>query len=201
MNKHLARIAFVASALQVLVILVSWLVTAAMPELSLRSLLSGEGVRWFFGQFVANLSSPLLIWMILLAIAIGSVRSVGLVSSLLHYKDCNFRERFAIKVVMGELVLFIGVMAALTLIPHALLLSVSGTLLNSSFSRSLIPCISFALCAFATSYGTLVGKFRSITDVFEMLVQGLSTAVPYIILYILLMELYCCIAFVFQVPY
>lgn len=199
MNKYLARIAFAAGALQVLVILVSWLVTAAMPELALRSLLSGEGVRWFFGQFVTNLSSPLLIWMILLSIAIGSVRSVGLLSSLLHYKDSNFRERFAVKVVIGEFVLFLGVMAALTLIPHALLLSVSGTLANSSFSRSVIPCLCFALCVFAASYGTLVGKFRTVTDVFDMLVHGLATIVPFIIIYILVMELYCCIAFVFQV--
>ena len=36
---------------QILLMLTSWLLTAAMPENYNRSLLSSEGIRWFFGQF------------------------------------------------------------------------------------------------------------------------------------------------------
>ena len=52
---------------QGLVILGSWLITAILPSLQLRSLLSSEGIRWFFGQFSYNLASPIIVWMLVAA--------------------------------------------------------------------------------------------------------------------------------------
>ena len=61
---------------QLALILLSWLITAAFPELPIRSLLSSEGVRWFFGSFTANQLTPLLAWFITAAMAVGAcVRS------------------------------------------------------------------------------------------------------------------------------
>ena len=50
---------------QILLMLTSWLLTAAMPEDYNRSLLSSEGIRWFFGQFQDHLASPVLVWLVL----------------------------------------------------------------------------------------------------------------------------------------
>ena len=56
---------------QIVLVLVSWLIAAAMPELAVRSLLSSEGIRWFFGHFIRNLATPFLVWILLLCIAFG----------------------------------------------------------------------------------------------------------------------------------
>lgn len=62
----------------VVVVLGTWLWSAAMPSSSVRPLLSDTGIRWFFGTFVSNLARPLLIWIILLDIAIGACVRSGL---------------------------------------------------------------------------------------------------------------------------
>ena len=58
-------------AAQALLFLVSWLVTAMMPDTAVHSLLSSEGIRWFFGSFVGNVASPVLVWLLILAMAIS----------------------------------------------------------------------------------------------------------------------------------
>jgi aminobenzoyl-glutamate transport protein len=63
---------FILMMIQVVVILLSWLLTAADPESSIRSLLSSEGIRWFIGKNIKNLSQPLLVWLLLLGIAWGA---------------------------------------------------------------------------------------------------------------------------------
>lgn len=57
---------------QIVLVLASWLITAAMPDVFPRSLLSPEGIRWFFGTFTANLQSPWLVWLLLISIAWGN---------------------------------------------------------------------------------------------------------------------------------
>ena len=67
---------------QGLVILGSWLITAILPSLQLRSLLSSEGIRWFFGQFSYNLASPIMVWMLVATMGYGCITTSG----LLHLK-------------------------------------------------------------------------------------------------------------------
>ena len=68
--------AWLASGLlvgQCVLVLVSWLQTAAMPETFPRTLLNAEGIRWFFGRFTENLMQPMLVWLLLLCIDRKSV--------------------------------------------------------------------------------------------------------------------------------
>ena len=65
---------------QIVLVLASWLITAAMPDVFPRSLLSPEGIRWFFGTFTANLQSPWLVWLLLISIAWGTLRASGLLN-------------------------------------------------------------------------------------------------------------------------
>ena len=80
-NKLLGIVAVVLLLLQVAVIIVSWLVSAAMPDVPIHSLLSSEGIRWFFGTFVDNLLTPLLVWLLLLSMAWSTVSKSRLLSS------------------------------------------------------------------------------------------------------------------------
>mgnify|MGYP001069643078 CR=1 FL=1 len=66
--------AWLASGLlvgQCVLVLVSWLQTAAMPETFPRTLLNAEGIRWFFGRFTENLMQPMLVWLLLLCISLA----------------------------------------------------------------------------------------------------------------------------------
>ncbi len=56
---------------QLLLMLVSWIWSAAVPASGVRSMLSSEGIRWFFGHFAEMLATPLLVWILLLAAAYG----------------------------------------------------------------------------------------------------------------------------------
>lgn len=72
------RLCIVLGVLQVLLVLASWLVSAVMPDTSMRSLLSPEGIRWFFGHFTENMAQPLLVWIVLLYVAFNAYRRAGL---------------------------------------------------------------------------------------------------------------------------
>ena len=179
---------------QFAVILLSWLVTAAMPEEPLRSLLSSEGVRWYFGHLIENLSSPFLSWLLVLSVAVGAVRSSHIFSIKF---PLTFRQRFALQLVGVELLIFLAIIVSLTLLPHAILLSVTGHLYPSSFSLGIIPVGAFALMVFSVSYAVACGEVQRIEDAFKMLTSGIITAAPLFVIYPLAVQLYTSILFVF----
>ena len=78
---------------EALLIILSWILSTTMTE-GVRSLLSSEGIRWFFGSFTGIIASPLLVWLLLALIAIGSVQKSGLTAWKRHYRD-----RLALRVV------------------------------------------------------------------------------------------------------
>lgn len=215
MTNRSHSISYVALALiiaQVLLFLVSWLITAARPEIAMHSLLSSEGLRWFFGRFVQNLATPVLVWLLLLSVAYGCVVSSGLGKVLKEWasrrlgtskKTDNFtlsyRQRFALRMVIFELCLVIGVMLLLTAVPHAALLSVTGQLFPSSFSASIVPVVAFAICIFSITYGVMSGRFHSVPEIFRSLCTGIAPTTPLWILYILAAELYFSVRFVFMI--
>src|SRR5574344_2751266 len=80
-NRKYRILAFTALALgisEIAVIILSWIGSALDVNIHTRNLLSSEGIRWFFGHFVENLDTPVLIWIVLLAIATGCFCSSGL---------------------------------------------------------------------------------------------------------------------------
>lgn len=125
-NKAFAIVTFCLGIVQILLILVSWFITATMPMSPVRSLLSSEGIRWFFGQFTYNLASPLLVWLILAGMALGALQQSGLSKAFTHSARKEYRQRFALKLVLLELIVFAVVIGLLTLMPQAILLSEIG---------------------------------------------------------------------------
>ena len=133
-KKVLAYLALLLGIAEVVVILVSWLLTAAMPESFTHSLTSPEGIRWFTGHFVDHLTSVWLVWLVLISITIGVVRQ----SRVLHFDHTQYRQRTALRLMLIELCISAGIMLALTLLPHAILLNAVGTLFPGPFTHSLI---------------------------------------------------------------
>lgn len=185
-------IALLAGA-QVVLILVSWLITAAMPDVFVHSLLSAEGVRWFFGGFVELLASRPLVYLLLLSIACGSI----LQSGILRYDRHEYRHRVAIRVVMAELVLFVGIILALTLVPHAILLNVMGGVMDSSFSKSLLAYICLAILLMSITFGMMSNRLRGLVEVCDAACYGIKLAAPLFLAYILMAQLIGSIMYLF----
>ena len=64
MKKAVGYIALVLVLASLALVLVSWLLSATTGD-SVRSLLSSEGIRFFFGGFVSMLQTSQLIWLLL----------------------------------------------------------------------------------------------------------------------------------------
>lgn len=186
---------------QLLLVLLSWLLSAAMTE-GVRSMLSGVGVRWFFGSFVDVLASPWLVWLLLLAMAGGSLWE----SRLLHVAvrrpaksnaAPNYRQRVALLTVVAFLLLYVAAIVALTAIPHAVLLSATGRLFPSAFSRALVPVVAFGIAVAGMVFGLMSGRFQTVADAVASLSNGVSRCAPLFLLYILAAQLLASLHFVF----
>ena len=129
-------------------VIVSWLMSAMRLE-GVRSMLSSEGIRWFVGGFSDIIASPLLAWLLLLLIAVGSVVQSGVVSLFRNKGEMSFRDKLALRVACVFLVLYALVICLLTLMPHAILLSAKGSLFPSAFSRSILPIVCFGVTLFS----------------------------------------------------
>ena len=166
MRNKLGYIVLVLLIAQLALILLSWLLTAAFPELPMRSMLSSEGIRWFFGSFVSNQLSPLLIYFIRRLMAVGlrvfdsrlydalretlsNTRS-SLTTSSNHQHKVHYREKVGLRIALVEFIVYVIIMVLLTAIPHAILLSVTGQLFPSSFSSSFIPSLSLIIIIMVT---------------------------------------------------
>ncbi len=184
MKKLFPHIALSLIALQLLLMLGSWIYSAAFPMSGVRSILSGEGLRWLFGHFAEMLATPQLVWLVLLAMAYGGLRKV-----FMHAAKPLFRERRARQMTLLVLLVYVAVVLLLTVTPHAILLSVTGGLWPSPFSRSLVPMVAFAIITLSTVYGLLAGRLDSLADVYDALLDGIRQAAPLFLFYVLVMQL------------
>ena len=186
-----------ACAMQMLLVVLSWVLTAASPDLYLRSLLSGEGLRWLFGRFTVNLQSPVLVWMLLLGVAYGAMRGSGIIGAIRKKRDNDYRTRIALQMVACEALAIIVVLVLLTLPPHAILLSATGQLFPSSFTSGLIPVVAIAVSAMSLTYATMVGRLKTVYDAFLLMTEGIAIIAPLMLAYIFIAELYHSLLFVF----
>ena len=174
-DKWFGLAALVLVLLQVAVVVLSWLVTAAKPEAALRSLLSADGVRWFYGHVVSNCAQPLLVWLLMAAMTTGCLRQSRLLDALPFISGVrNYRQQFALRVVAVEAALFVLVFVLLTLVPHAILLDVTGRLWSTMMVYGLVPALCTVVTLLAVTYGVLSGSLSSLGSVFRSLTVGVA---------------------------
>jgi aminobenzoyl-glutamate transport protein len=178
-------------------VIVSWLLSAIRLD-GVRSMLSSEGIRWFVGEFSHIVASPLLTWLLLLLIACGSLQQSGVVSFFTSKGEKSFRDKLAFRVAGVFLALYVIVICLLTFMPHAILLSVKGSLFPSAFSRSIVPIVSFGVTLWAVAFGMMSGHKKSGEDIVDILSYGIRQGAPLIIVYILAIQFYASLRFVFM---
>ena len=188
-------------AAQLLLILVSWIWSAAMPMSGVRSMLSSEGIRWFLGHFAHMLATPLLMWLLLLAMSWGVLRDSGLLQLFAARRDHvrgtqtairlrSYRQRRAVMLTALFLLFYIAVVLLLTVVPHAVLLSATGSLWPSPFSASLVPVIAFGILLCSIVFGVVAGRYESLQGVYCSLLSGIRSAAPLLLFYVLFMQFY-----------
>jgi aminobenzoyl-glutamate transport protein len=184
---------------EVALILLSWILSAAGVE-GVRSLLSGEGVRWFVGEFARVVASPLLAWLLLLMMAVGAFLCSGLTS--LWHEDrsrmMSYRDRTAFRVSLVLLVAYVAAVLLLTVVPHAVLLSASGSLFPSPFSRSVVPIAAFGIALVSIAFGMMSGRMQSLSNILDALSDGIRRFAPLLVLYVFCIQFYQSLRFVFM---
>ena len=95
------------------------------------------------------------------------------------------------------LMMLITIVALLVMTPQAVLLSSTGLLWPSPFSRALVPILSALAIITSSCYGLLSRTFTSMYDVFESFRIGLQQAVPLLILYLFAVTFYESCLYVF----
>lgn len=173
------------------VVVLSWLLSAMMVS-GVRSVLTGEGIRWFFAHFTDALSTPVLAWMLIAAIAFGCLRGSRLLSA-----DGGYRRKRALRVALLLLAFYATGVALLIVPPHAVLLSATGTLADSPFSRALVPLLCFGVVLLSVAYGLLARTFSSFSAIVETMAGGIRTVAPLLFLYVLAAQLVHTLAYVF----
>lgn len=200
-SKLLPRLALALLVAEVLLLVSSWMLSA-MPTAEVRSLLTGEGLRWLLGRMSESLSTPILVWIVLLGMAWGCMRQSGLLASFSRSSSsaggrASSRDRIALFSVLVLLACYAIVLLLLTALPHAILLSATGKLFPSPFSASIVPAISFGATLCAVVYGIVSGRLNTLNDIYQSLILGIRSVAPVLLFYILVMQIYFTVSFAF----
>ena len=190
-SKLLVAIAVLTAVAWCLLVLLSWLLSAMMVD-GVRSLLTGEGIRWLIGHMSDVLLSPLLAWLLMAAMTWGCLKGCRFYSPT---DNASGRRRsVAFRVAILFVLAYVIIIALLTVLPHAVLLSPTGT---SPFSLALVPLLCLGAMLFGIAYGLVARTFTSLHDIVEAMIDGLRCDAPLLFAYMLLMPLVQALRYVF----
>ena len=195
-HQRLGWLCLVTVIAETLLVILSWLLSAMRVE-GVRSLLSSEGIRWFFSSFSDLVASPVLVCLLVLMCALGCLQKSRVTTIFSGKKIINFRDRLALYVALAFLLIYVVIILLLTLMPHAILLSATGHLFPSAFSRSLVPIIAFGISIFSVAFGLMSGVMRNLSDILQALSFGIAKGAPLLVFYLFAVQLVGCLRFVF----
>ena len=195
-HQRLGWLCLVTVIAETLLVILSWLLSAMRVE-GVRSLLSSEGIRWFFSSFNDLIASPVLVWLLVLMCALGCLQKSRVTTIFGGKKSINFRDRLALYVALAFLLIYVVIILLLTLMPHAILVSATGHLFPSAFSRSLVPITAFGICIFSVAFGLMAGVMRNLSDILQALSFGIAKGAPLLVFYLFAVQLVGCLRFVF----
>ena len=188
MKRACAIFAFILIVLQTILIFGSWIVSAAIPDSQIRPLIGAGGLRWFFSSFTEDMASPILVYIILITLTVNVFINSGICELFSLKRKMNMQKKLALNVVLVELCTFIVLIVLLTAMPHAVLLSVTGELFPSSFSKGLIPMLCFIVTILSISYGLVSGCIKGVYDIWDSMTTGVNFLPAVCFVYILLLQ-------------
>lgn len=193
---------------ELFIVIGSWVGSVLFPDSGIVSMISSEGVRWFVGGFANMLSTPYIIYIILIGMTLGIVRRSGLIDDVRRKRTAtitdedvkdvmaSYSERLATRLAIATFILGIIVILLLTILPHAILLNSNGDVLNSSFSRGLIPMMCLVVSMSAGVYGLCTSHITLRHSIADAFAYGIARISPVILLYILVAQIYFTLQYV-----
>lgn len=198
MKRYCAILSIVLVVLQFVLILVSWIVSAVDTSSSIHSIISAGGIRWFVGSLTHNMSSPLLAYIVMGAISYSVFRNSGLSKVVGSKSKLSTQQKFGIRIMALEFGLFVVCLLLATATPHAILLSVTGNLFPSSFSRGIIPLLFSQIFIMSLIYGIIGGTINSLEKLWDAITSGANSLVAVCFIYILAVQLFYSFIYVFS---
>lgn len=196
MKRACVIFAFILIVLQTILIFGSWIVSAAIPDSQIRPLIGAGGLRWFFSSFTEDMASPILVYIILITLTVNVFINSGMCELFSLKRKMNMQKKLALNVVLVELCTFIVLIVLLTAMPHAVLLSVTGELFPSSFSKGLIPMLCFIVTILSISYGLVSGCIKGVYDIWDSMTTGVNFLPAVCFVYILLLQFVSSLSYV-----
>ncbi len=190
-SKAVVFLAALLIILELVLVLLSW-VLSATTTWPVHSLLSSEGIRWFLGHAHEMVLSPLLVWIIFFAMAYGIF-----VESGFRFRADHRQERVGRNIALVVLLLYVFTIILLVAVPHAILLSSTGNIFPSPFSKAFVPMLSLGLLIVSVVYGLVVRTFTRFSAILEAARKGLAQASSILILYVLFIQFYESLCYVF----
>ena len=179
-------------ALEVVIVVLSWLVPAIYPYSHVRPLLSPEGARFLVGSLVSAMSLPPLLWLVLSAMSWGLLSESGLLQTIALFVRRPHGHPFALRLSLYAAVavtlISIIIVSLLTFAPGAILLSATGEIWGSSSLMGLIPLLALTAGVSAAAYGFFSSRFSCSSSLLYSMCHGLRSASPLIVLYVFAMQ-------------
>ena len=134
-------------------------------------------------------------------LADGVFRHSGLLDVIIMVcrgRNLPLRCRRALFAAFALFVVMCLIVFLLSFVPHAVLLGVSGSLYPSAFSASVVPVLTLMLVVISLAYAVVGGVYSSLSDIFRGLYVGVVVFATLFPLYVLVLQLYCSVCFVFM---
>lgn len=137
-----------------------------------QSLLSAEGVRWLLGHAVENyVQDPAFGGVFVLMMGWGVMARSGIFDALYRYfrqgKQLSRKERRALVSFAITFLFYVLLVSVVMILPWNLLLSATGSWLNSPFSKGFVYLLSLGLGLGGMAYGYVADVFRGAGDIVE----------------------------------
>lgn len=161
----------------------------------LPSLLSADSFRWFLRHSIDNIAGVPIVYVLLVLMMIGTVRSCGVLnyfSHLLHEGERPFltrRQQYASRVAW---VVFGGCMSMIlwgVLSPKGNLLSVTGHLAGGPLACGWLFVLSVIVCVPCLVYGCLGGLWQTPQSVLKAFTAEIARCSDYFVTYIVASQL------------
>lgn len=184
-------------------LLFSWLADAA--GYPINSLLSAEGLRRCFFEADFGAFSSGTFRLLLGLVVLGALRHSGLGSALCNRLRAGkrggattLRQRRALSLAGVALLAYIVVWAVLLLLPHSLLLSVTGRLFPSPFSHGLPLLLTGGAVLASAVYGSVSNRLRGWSETVQLFYIGLRFYAVWFVDYLLALQLFGMVTYIFQ---
>lgn len=137
-----------------------------------QSLLSAEGVRWMLSHAIENyVEAPAFGVVFVLMMGLGVMLRSGIFDALYRSfrqsKQLSRKERRALGAFFVTFFIYVLVVLVAMVLPWNLLLSATGSWVNSPFSKGFFYLLSVGLGLGGMAYGYVADTFRGIVDVIE----------------------------------